>query len=767
MFSAYKKVAVLVIFGAAALISGCGGGGGSSVASTTPFTTTVIDGPIQNALVCLDKNANGACDSGEPQGRTDVTGSVTFDIAVADAGKYPVLAVVGTDATDRDTGAVPTPFTMAAPADKTAVVSPLTTLVQQTVASTGVSSTAAATTIQNALGLNVSVFQNYAALGVSPPSTGTNPATVARLIVVTTQQQQVVFDTAAADTSTINQAAVDTAIQQQLLAPAQLAALNTGANSPAVTNAANPAALTTALSAAATALVAAAPAITPTTVPTAVVASASFSLAGFNFINVNNFYARFLASTLAQATPDANSNVKYVDRRYGNVSGAVAKWNVGDEPWKQARLAWTGSAWTACALDFENTASVRDAQGNGTYSYCNRETGTSSRTTTDVSGQSMLGVYNSNITAGYTNLTILNAPTVLGASTFPTGSKLFLQTNTPLTTAFTYYPSSSYLPGSGDVVSQYSAAAAAGGTASAQAAGVGCNSAEWNTSGTNATTLEAMAAVKPGSPCIFGQGSFTYMGTTYNSGTTNQAWGPSTVGLGTLGSVALNAGVAPGYYSGNTKFRVGFTGTGNGVNYYACQERFNDGSTRNCSPIGAGTYTIATMGDGRVMTFNNQPSQRDTLSWDTVLVERNGLVYYGYKDKPAALAGQSARLNTVASTALLTQLGLSFPAGQTPLDPIQLTAGSYRGAYDIYNPSSPASSGMILYLNGDLTASCKDTTTGTSYACTVTFSNPATGAFTLVNGDTTASGTLTFMTGSGSGTFTGPNGSGNFVAQRR
>ena len=61
------KRCALVVAGAGLLtLYGCGGGGGGDVASTTTdVPITVIDGAIQNANVCLDKNNNGACDPGE------------------------------------------------------------------------------------------------------------------------------------------------------------------------------------------------------------------------------------------------------------------------------------------------------------------------------------------------------------------------------------------------------------------------------------------------------------------------------------------------------------------------------------------------------------------------------------------------------------------------------------------------------------------------------------------------------------------------------
>jgi len=66
-------------------LAGCGGGGGggSSTPTTTSVSTTVIDGPLKNVTVCLDKNGNGKCDADEVQGKTDASGNVTL---ILDAG---------------------------------------------------------------------------------------------------------------------------------------------------------------------------------------------------------------------------------------------------------------------------------------------------------------------------------------------------------------------------------------------------------------------------------------------------------------------------------------------------------------------------------------------------------------------------------------------------------------------------------------------------------------------------------------------------------
>ena len=213
------------------------------VATTTKANTTVIDGAIRNALVCLDKNANGKCDTDETQGRTDAAGSVTLDVPNADVGQYAIVAVVGTDAVDADHGPVTVAYTLAAPADQTGVVSPLTTLVQQTVATTGTTSAEAARAVQDQTGITASLFQDFTK--VAAPTDGSiNAAAMARLLVVTTQRQNVAVastvGTPALGGALITQADLDKAIQQKLLE--LLPDLVTALSNPAVLAATTPAA---------------------------------------------------------------------------------------------------------------------------------------------------------------------------------------------------------------------------------------------------------------------------------------------------------------------------------------------------------------------------------------------------------------------------------------------------------------------------------------------------------------------------------------------
>jgi hypothetical protein len=143
-------------------LGGCGSGGGDEPAppaTPTSLTTTVLDGAITNALVCMDLNDNGACDADEPQARSVADGTATLTIPPGTAA-HPLLAIVDTDATDADHGAVTGRFVMTTPADSTGVISPLTTLVQAAVADTGASTTDAASAVQSAAGLTTSPLAN-------------------------------------------------------------------------------------------------------------------------------------------------------------------------------------------------------------------------------------------------------------------------------------------------------------------------------------------------------------------------------------------------------------------------------------------------------------------------------------------------------------------------------------------------------------------------------------------------------------------------------
>ncbi len=798
MSSKSQRIAFALCSIAALAASGCGGSGGSDSGTTTPPTpttsnvdVTVIDGAIKNALVCLDANSNGSCDAGETQGRTDASGKVTLTVPTADVGKYAVVAQVGTDAVDADTGAVKVAFTLSAPADQTGVVSPFTTLVQRFVTDHHLKTADAAKLIQSATGITVSPFTDFTK--VAAPTDGSiDLATLARLLVLTIQQQSTVIASAvgktAVDNSVITKADVEQAIQQKLLdlLPELIVILG----SPDIL-AASQANKDAALSTAATNLVAAS-GLTAAALPTVVAInnqvasgkqstsatpSETVTLASLDFTNASNYSVRTFTGSVAQNTPNASNNIRYVERRALSSAGVVAKWGYGSSPTRGSDIHWSGSAWTHCPINFENSNTVRDANGRNSYNYCDSaETGTASRATFDVSGKTMKSVVEQAIAAGYTNVRIADT-SVLGSTTFPTGSSLSYQAGAALTTAISYYPSGSESPvGVSNIVGKYSASISAGGIAASQAAGTACNAPETFTSGSaNVATLEEMVTSRPGQPCVFGQGSVTVSGVTYHSDPTNEWWGNSTISIGRIGTATTGSGVpATSYYSTNTLIRIAFTGTGTRpVTYYACKERVTDGSPRNCKPIGTGSYEISKLGDARIMTLPGAPTQAGSLNYTRVFVERGGFIYYGYQSTPAV--SNSVRMNTVATNALLGQIGVP---SENPSVPLALTAASYQGTWDL-RPSTIAPSitdGVRLFIpsgNAPLGyAWCQSGTEVVYSACAMEITDPATGAFSLSSQVATLTGHLDFLTGTAGGSYSSLPGdptptSGNFLGGRR
>jgi hypothetical protein len=652
-----------------ALLGGCGGGGGSTESAKAPdtvaVTTRVVDGPLKNAVVCLDANGNGACDSGEVQGTTDVDGRVTLQVAPGDVGKYPIIAIVGTDAVDKDNGAVTTRYVLKAPADQTAMISPLTSLVQAHVEATGASTSAAADFVKTQAGLSVSPLADFSA---SSSAGSAQAATVARLVVLTTQEQsaavQAVVGQQDLSGTAVKQTDVDRVVATTVLGA--LPAVAAAANDPAVAAATDKNA---ALAAAAkdlvtnqtgldasTALATIGVAKLPIDTSTTSTASASAALRSFTFTDANNWSYRSFESTAADNTPDANGLIHYYEIHKSNAAGTIDTWGYGGNKLRTGDLHWNGSAWVGCAFGFRNSQYPRDAQGRTTYNYCDGfEKGISTRSSIDISGLTLASVVADKIRTFPGNDNNLPYslwgpanPAALGTATFPAGSKLYYNTNQSLETAINYDVQSS------NVVSSYIASVAAGGDARTGTPACGQvtsgNSASYQS---QPTTLEDFVARNPGSPCIFNQAT-NVDGTSLNP---NEWWSNSTASIGFVaGAMAQPAGTS-NYYTTLALLRVAF-GAGNTTKYFACLQRQVDGSTRNCTQIGSGAYTIQTLGDGRVMTFAGLPTLSQRMGYSRVFVERGGKIYYGYQNT-AGNSSQGVRLNITATNAVFAQLGIS------------------------------------------------------------------------------------------------------------
>ncbi len=663
-------------------LPGCGGGGGGDAPANPPVAATptpprsvsidgvVADGPLQGAIACYDLNDNGACEAAEPtSSATDVNGSYSVSVLATDAGLHAVVVNVPATAIDQTTGAaIGVALTLSAPATNTPggqsiFVSPLTTLVVSHMQATGASAAVAAAAIQAQAGLTLSPLFDFS----GPGAAAQQSALLARLVV----QTHKALATAMAprlgqpDVSgaTVTQADIDKAVANALRA--SLPALAATVADPAVSGATD---VQAALVAAATELVATQPALNAAEALTAVSAAkladfqaaaaptATAALRTFTYTDANNWAYRSMAADTADNTPDAAGLVHFYDIHKRATAGVVSTWGFGTLEARKGDRHWNGSGWVECALGRRSSQSPRDAQGRSVYDYCDGyERGVSLRTGIDIAGQTMASVIADKIRShpgadsgtayadwGPTNL----AP--LGGTTFPAGSQLYYQTTTPTETAFGYDVTGA--------VGTWGTSVAAGGDARNNNT-LPCYAAYIDSLDIDAVgvgTLEQLVTVNRGTPCTVDPQN-TSTGSSLNP---NIWWGGTSLSLGNVVDGTTRPAGTGNYFTTTANLRVAFTGAGNAATFYRCHVRASTGGTRNCVAIGTGTYSVQTLGDARVMTFNNLPTLAQRLSVNRVFVERGGQVYSGYRN-PTHITRSTIRLNLPAANALFGTLGIA------------------------------------------------------------------------------------------------------------
>ena len=659
------------LFASGAVLTACGSGGGDDVTlppdpvpTTVSQTIKVIDGAIRGAKVCLDKNGNGLCEADEPGGVTLADGSITFTIAVVDFNQYPVLALVGTDAVDADHGPVTVAFSLQAPADKPAVVSPLSTLVVAHAAASKQSTADAEKSVQEALGLTVSPLADFTASTAAPSATA---GAAARLLVLATQQQSTALATAKdAAGNLLAKADVDKAIQQNLMT--LLPAVATAVNDPAVAQATTQAAKDTALAAAATKLTAdkglttagAAAAVAVAKLPVAAddpgaAPAAGLSMRWFSYTDAGNYNVRMFKATALQSTT-VNGKRQFTEyreqaRAANGTNTFYQQWGEGLNNWARNQTVWTGTEWFTCAPEQVHEATPWDATGRSESVYCKSNKSSNVRSARDISGLKMADVvaeiraYPLKDTAGdfaaWGPDPVVHAARLQG--TFPAGSKLHYYTGTD-----TALPDS-YNTTSGDRLFVYNALVA-GGNATECNKVSSTNSIQFQDD--SSLTLEKLIDRYKGTPCVFNPRS------TPAGNVANDWWSQSTFGIGNIGTGYADTSGTGYFRNGVQTLRASF-GSGNAVNYWLCLLRDSDGSTRNCQAAGTGTYSIEALGNGRVLRLANQPAMASSLSYTRTMVEHNGQIWFGFRSKPAVT--KQVRPNLEATHALLAALGVPAP----------------------------------------------------------------------------------------------------------
>jgi len=209
---------------------------------------------------------------------------------------------------------------------------------------------------------------------------------------------------------------------------------------------------------------------------------------------------------------------------------------------------------------------------------------------------------------------------------------------------------------------------------------------------------------------------------------------------------------SPSYLNGKTIIAAGFPDPQRKrVNYYKCSQRSSDGTLRACVKIHEGSYSFEQRGDARVLSLNNLPVVINPAGWYRVPVERKGYVYAGTQSMLSTYT--NGRFNVIGSKAFENRLGIIFEADYNV--PIKLTAGSYAGSYDLYEKTDLTGNRLVVQLNVNGTASCKNAPAeytwqlASSTSCSMTIDDPefdssTKGKFTLVH---TASGKTVTMVG--------------------
>lgn len=150
---------------------------------------------------------------------------------------------------------------------------------------------------------------------------------------------------------------------------------------------------------------------------------------------------------------------------------------------------------------------------------------------------------------------------------------------------------------------------------------------------TTVASFEDLISRTRGTPCVFDPLTVVNAANQVLSpGAQNDWWSNSTQTVAITGTAPLSTTAsATSYYTTNTLRSMAFpAGAGNTVAYLNCRQRY-DGSSRNCTPAGTGSYTIGPLSDGgRVLTLVGLPATWGVTA-TVVLIEQGGQVYGGTK----------------------------------------------------------------------------------------------------------------------------------------
>lgn len=147
-------------------LGGCGGGSSSpaSVATAT-LSGSVADGYLAGAKVCMDKNYNDVCDTGEPFVMTDASGRYTFTLNEMASTEFPLIVDADENTVDLDTNqSIGQKWHFKAVQGDHQFISPLSTLVAREMdLNASLTREQAMNAIQTELGIDINTSVDYIA----------------------------------------------------------------------------------------------------------------------------------------------------------------------------------------------------------------------------------------------------------------------------------------------------------------------------------------------------------------------------------------------------------------------------------------------------------------------------------------------------------------------------------------------------------------------------------------------------------------------------
>ena len=151
-----------------------------------------------------------------------------------------------------------------------------------------------------------------------------------------------------------------------------------------------------------------------------------------------------------------------------------------------------------------------------------------------------------------------------------------------------------------------------------------------------ATTLDETVAAYPGS----------LAGTALNGNTTLFVW-------------SFTETPASALHTNRVEIRVAFDANGNRARFTRNNRLVSNGNSSNYTPLLDTTYSIETVGGVRLLKFAALPDGFEAnYRFQRLYAERNGGVWYAFKDGVAATPNHSIRLNREGSDALRQALGI-------------------------------------------------------------------------------------------------------------